>query len=203
MPPAVQPSCEGGRTAFILPSPPIRSVRISRRRCYQRRGCGRHQRRSHHVTARLCERSVSLTMPDMANRLHKLVLPWLLICPPVWAAKLPVPPVPPTRSSPAKVAQVPHRGSHAPTKAVLSRRTPIPPVPQASTPLTRPAPVPDQDAQPPSEPPPHTRVIPTDFRLPKVNADAGYPYGSRFRSPQETQPIQTPGFTVTIPLRLP
>jgi hypothetical protein len=63
--------------------------------------------------------------------------------------------------------------------------------------------VPDQDAQPPSEPPPHTRVIPTDFRLPKVDTDAGYPYGSRFRSPQETQPIQTPGFTVTIPLRLP
>ena len=152
---------------------------------------------------RLCERPVSLTMTDLANHLHKLVVPWLLICPPVWAAKLPVPPVPPTRPPPAKVAQVPHHGSHAPTKAVLSRRTPIPPVPQASTPLTRPAPVPDQDAQPPSEPPPHTRVISTDFRLPKVDADAGYPYGSRFRSPQETQPIQTPGFTVTIPLRLP
>jgi hypothetical protein len=26
-------------------------------------------------------------MTDMANRLHKLVVPWLLICPPVWAAK--------------------------------------------------------------------------------------------------------------------
>jgi hypothetical protein len=144
-------------------------------------------------------------MTDMAKRLHKLVLPLLLICPPVWAEKLPVPPVPPTSSPPARVAQVPQRRSHSSTKAGLSRRIPIPPVPHANTPLTGAAPVPDRDAQPPPGPnaSPHTKVTPTDFRLPNINADAGYPSGSRFRSPQDTQPIQTPGFTVTIPLRLP
>jgi len=51
---------------------------------------------------RLCERPVSLTITDLANHLHKLVVPWLLICPPVWAAKLPVPPVPPPRPPPGQ-----------------------------------------------------------------------------------------------------
>jgi len=32
----------------------------------------------------------------MANRVHKLVLLWLLIGPSVWAERLPVPPVPPS-----------------------------------------------------------------------------------------------------------
>src|SRR6476646_3058689 len=143
----------------------------------------------------------------MANRLHKLVLPWMLICPPVWAERLPVPPVPPTSSSPVRVVQVPHRGSHSSTKPVWSRRTPIPPIPQPSSRLARlaPAPTPDRDARPPPEPnsSPHTKVTPTDFRAPKVDADAGFPYGSRFRSPEDVRPIQTSGFTLTIPLRLP
>jgi hypothetical protein len=45
--------------------------------------------------------------------------------------------------------------------------------------------------------------MPTDFRSPNVDANAGYPYGSQYRTPEDQQPIQTPGFTVTIPLRLP
>ena len=157
------------------------------------------------VVAQLCERSVPLIMTDMANRLHKLVLPLLLICPPVWAERLPVPPVPPTRSSPVRLLQVPHRGSHASAKAGLSRRTPIPPIPHASTRLATPAPMPDRDARPPPDPnaTPHPKVTPTDFRPPTADTDAGFPYGSRFRSPQDMQPVQTPGFTVTIPLRLP
>src|SRR5215469_10027240 len=131
-----------------------------------------------------------IIMTDMTNRLHTLVLPLLLICPPAWAEKLPVPPVPPTRSSPARVASVPHRTSHASTNAVLSRRTPIPPVPQADTPLTSAAPVPQRDPPPPpdSNSSPHTKVTPADFRPPKVDTDAGYPYGSRFRFPQDKQP---------------
>jgi hypothetical protein len=65
--------------------------------------------------------------------------------------------------------------------------------------------VPDRDAHPPPDPnsSPHTKVIPTDFRAPKTDADAGFLYGSRFRTPQDIRPIQTPGFTVTIPLWLP
>jgi hypothetical protein len=140
-----------------------------------------------------------------ANGLHKLVLPLLLIGRPVWAERLPVPPVPPTRSSPVRPVQVPHRGSPSSAKAVWSRRTPIPPDPHASTHPATPAPMPDRDAQPPPDPNslPHTTVSPTDFRPPTADTDAGFPYGSRFRSPKDRQPIQTPGFTVTIPLRLP
>jgi hypothetical protein len=141
----------------------------------------------------------------MANRLLKLALPWSLICSPGWAARLPVPPVPPTSPSPVRVVQVPHRGSHSSTKATLSRRTPIPPIPHASAPLTRPAPVPDRDAQPPPEPnsSPHTKVSVTDFRPPQVDTSAGFLYGSRFQSAEDQRPIQTPGFTVIFPLRLP
>jgi hypothetical protein len=79
--------------------------------------------------------------------------------------------------------------------------------PANSTRLARlaPAPTPDRDARPPPEPysSPHTKVTPTDFRPPNVDADAGFPYGSRFHSPEDARQIQTPGFTLTIPLRLP
>src|SRR3954470_22965128 len=78
---------------------------------------------------------------DMANPLHKLVLPLLLIGHPVRAERLPVPPIPPTRSLAVKPVQVPHRGSPSSAKAVLSRRTPIP---QASAHLATPAPMPDR-----------------------------------------------------------
>ena len=157
------------------------------------------------VVAQLCERSIGLIMTDMANHLHKLVLPLLLIGPPVWAERLPVPPVPPTSSSPVRLVQVPHRGSPSSAKAVLSRRTPVPPIPHASTQLATPAPMPDRDARPPPDPnsSPHIEVTPTDFRPPTADTDAGFPYGSRFHSPQDLQPIQTPGFMVAIPLRLP
>ena len=142
---------------------------------------------------------------QMANRLHKLLLPWLLICTPVWAARLPVPPLPPAKPSPVRVVHAPHRGSHASAKAVSSRRTPVPPMPPAGAQLVRLAPMRDRDIQPPPDPnsSPHTKVSPTDFHLPKVDADAGYPYGARYRSPEDTKPIDTPGFTLTIPLRLP
>jgi hypothetical protein len=141
----------------------------------------------------------------LANHLPKLVLPLLLISRPVWAERLPVPPVPPTRSSPVKSVQVSHRGSPSSAKAVLSRRTPIAPNPHATTQLATPAPVPDRDARPPPDPDLslHTKVTPTDFRPPAADTDAAFPYGSRFRSPQDRRPIQIPGFTVTIPLRLP
>ena len=65
--------------------------------------------------------------------------------------------------------------------------------------------MPNRDVQPPPDPnsSPHTKVSPTDFHLPRVDADAGYPYGSQYRSPEDVKPIDTPGFTVTFPLRLP
>jgi hypothetical protein len=47
---------------------------------------------------------------------------------------------------------------------------------------------------------PHAKVSPTDFHLPKVDA---YAYGPQYRSPEDMKPIDTLGFTVTFPLRLP
>ena len=147
-------------------------------------------------------------MQHMAIRLHKLVVPWLLICPAVWAARLPVPPVPPSVPPPARVAKVPNHSTKAiSTKAVWSRKTPIPPIPpHATSQLAKPAPVPDQDAQPPPDPnsTPHTKVSVANFRRqPTADSGAGFPYGSQFQSREDARPIQTPGLTVTIPLRLP
>ena len=143
----------------------------------------------------------------MANRVHKLALLWLLIGPPVWAERLPVPPVPPSSSSSVRVAaRAPHREPHSSAKAVVfSRRPPTPPVPPADIQQVGLAPVSDRDARPPPDAnsAPHTKVGVTDFRLPKPDAADGFPYGSRFRAPQDARPIDTPGFTVTIPLRLP
>ncbi len=155
--------------------------------------------------AHLLRQIIPLIMKYMANRLCKLVPLWLLTCPPVWAERLPVPPIPPTGASPTRAVQAPHRASHSSTNAVSSRRRPVPPVPHAGTRLATPAPLPDRDARPPPDPDssPHTKVNVTDFRQPNIDADAGYPYGSRFRTPEDAKPIQTPGFTLTIPLRLP
>jgi hypothetical protein len=71
--------------------------------------------------------------------------------------------------------------------------------------LARLAPTPDRNVEPPPDPnsSPHTKVSPTDFRLPPVGADAGYPYGSQIRFPEDMKSIDTPGFTVSFPLRLP
>ena len=152
-------------------------------------------------------RGVLFRARHMANRVHKLALLWLLIGPPVWAERLPVPPVPPSSSSSVRVAaRAPHRESHSSAKAVVfSRRPPTPPVPPADIQQVGLAPVSDRDARPPPDAnsAPHTKVGVTDFRLPKPDAADGFPYGSRFRAPQDARPIDTPGFTVTIPLRLP
>lgn len=114
-------------------------------------------------------------------------------------------PIPPTGPAPTRVVQVPHRGSRSSTKANLSRKAPIPPNPLPSALLASPAPVPDRDAQPPPDPnsEPHTKVSVADFRPPKTDASAALPYGARYQSPDDQRPIETPGFTVTIPLRLP
>src|SRR3954447_25314138 len=117
----------------------------------------------------------------VANHLPKLVLPLLLISRPAWAERLPVPPIPPTRSSPLKPVQVSHRGSSSSVKAVLSRRTRIAPNPHAATQLAAPAPVPDRDTRPPPDPDLslRTKVTPTDFRPPAADTDAAFPNGSR------------------------
>jgi hypothetical protein len=153
-------------------------------------------------------RGVLFGARHMANRVHKPALLWLLLIgPPVWAERLPVPPVPPSSSSSVRVAaRAPHREPHSSAKAaVFSRRPPTPPVPPADIQQVGLAPVSDRDARPPPDAnsAPHTKVGVTDFRLPKPDAADGFPYGSRFRSPQDARPIDTPGFTVTIPLRLP
>ena len=166
---------------------------------------------------------LTLAVKHVPHQLHKLVLPLLLICLPVWvAAKLPVPPIPPTRpssarvakvpqklpapfprpgASPTKVAQVPQREPHSSTQVALSRRIPIPPFPSVTAPSSQ-APIPNRDQEPPADPP-HTRVTPTDFRSPNIYPGAGYPYGSQYPTPEDNKPLGTPGLTVTIPLRLP
>jgi hypothetical protein len=44
----------------------------------------------------------------------------------------------------------------------------------------------------------------TNFRRPPTaDSGAGFPHGSQFQSPEDARPIQTPGLTLTVPLRLP
>ena len=140
----------------------------------------------------------------MANCLHTLVLPWLLICPPRMgsAASRASNPTHETSAGPSGARSAP--GITPISQSYVTANTsPADSTCRSPTGQTGPHAEPGRPAPPDPNSSPHTKVSPTDFHLPRVDADAGYPYGSQYRSPEDVKPIDTPGFTVTFPLRLP
>jgi hypothetical protein len=82
------------------------------------------------------------------------------------------------------------------------RSLPVPPIPPADPPSGQSAPMPDRDALAPHETVEQTvRVRVRDFRADRVNQGMAYTPGSQFQTSEDKRPIQTPGFTVEVPLR--
>ncbi|HVY16159.1 MAG TPA: hypothetical protein VHB27_13120 [Rhodopila sp.] len=78
---------------------------------------------------------------------------------------------------------------------------PIPPIPPLTRPLPSVAPVPDADLTAPSSLASGPTVALKFYRAPTFDPGYGFAPGSRYRSPEDRKPIQTPGFSVSVPIR--
>jgi hypothetical protein len=84
----------------------------------------------------------------------------------------------------------------------MAEDLPIPPIPPVSPPLADAAPVPNLDAEAPvaptsDQPSVNVRL----YRATTYDASVGFVPGSRYQSSEDRKPIQTPGFSVSVPLR--
>ena len=83
----------------------------------------------------------------------------------------------------------------------LAQNLPVPPVPPADAPADE-APVPNIDARPPAArssdgPSVDVRL----YRSKPYDPSLGFAPGSRYQSTEDRKPIQTPGISVSVPLK--
>ncbi len=84
----------------------------------------------------------------------------------------------------------------------LARELPIPPIPPMDHPSSVPAPVPDDNVQGPiAEARTSPSVALRFYRAPVYAPGAAFAPGSQFQTPEDRKPIQTPGFSVSVPLK--
>jgi hypothetical protein len=88
------------------------------------------------------------------------------------------------------------------TTRAMGDEIPEPPIPPEHQPLAESAPVPDPDAQAPI---PAASDEPTfDVRLYRArpyDPGMGFAPGSRYQSSEDRKPIQTPGLSISVPLK--
>lgn len=83
----------------------------------------------------------------------------------------------------------------------LADPLPVPPPPPAQVSGAAAAPVPDPDARlnlPDGDPRASLEI--RNFQTPSYSAGQAFAPGSRFRTPEERRPIQTPGLSLVVPL---
>jgi hypothetical protein len=84
----------------------------------------------------------------------------------------------------------------------FAEELPLPPIPPESPPIGEAAPTPDVDARAPLTPASEQASV--NVRLYRSNPpdpSLGFAPGSRFQTSEDRKPIQTPGFSVVVPLR--
>ncbi len=84
----------------------------------------------------------------------------------------------------------------------MAEDLPVPPIPPDIPPLADAAPVPNIDAQAPvtltpDQPSVNVRL----YRAKTYDPSAGFVPGSRYQSTEDRKPIQTPGFSINVPLK--
>jgi len=82
----------------------------------------------------------------------------------------------------------------------MAESLPQPPKPPASIPDRDPAPTPNKDMQVAAPSSQHANVEFRNFQRSPADAGVAFAPGSRFRTPEERKPIQTPGVSVTVPI---
>ncbi len=79
---------------------------------------------------------------------------------------------------------------------------PIPPLPPANLPVNEAAPVPDVDAVGPIAPASDKTTVNVKlYRNRMYDPSVGFVPGSRFQTAEDRKPIQTPGFSISVPLK--
>lgn len=79
---------------------------------------------------------------------------------------------------------------------------PVPPLPPAHPPTPQAAPVPNIDLRAPElAAVPRTAVGLRVFRMTDHGTGLGFIPGSAYETPEGRRPVQTPGFTVSVPVR--
>jgi hypothetical protein len=93
-------------------------------------------------------------------------------------------------------------GMSSASVAALAEQLPVPPIPPDNLRFAETAPVPDPDAQAPVTAASDEPSV--DVRLYRSNAydpSLGFAPGSRFQTNEDRKPIQTPGFSISVPLK--
>jgi len=94
--------------------------------------------------------------------------------------------------------------AHAPANDVAGAAPgplPVPPPPPAQALAAEPAPLPDADLQMPTPRAQTTRVHVRIFSLDEHDSGLGFIPGSAYPAPEDRKPMQTPGITVSVPMR--
>ncbi|MDR3537051.1 MAG: hypothetical protein P4L71_11180 [Acetobacteraceae bacterium] len=79
---------------------------------------------------------------------------------------------------------------------------PIPPIPPTHPPTDTAAPVPDDDMRAPVTVADATTQVKLQlYRVHRYDGSRGFLPGSRYESTEDRRPIQTPGLSVSVPLR--
>jgi hypothetical protein len=79
---------------------------------------------------------------------------------------------------------------------------PVPPIPPSLPPVTEVAPVPNPDAEGPVAPSSNQTSLNMKFYQMKLyDPSLGFSPGSQYQNPEERKPLQTPGFSLSVPLQ--
>jgi hypothetical protein len=84
----------------------------------------------------------------------------------------------------------------------MAEDLPLPPLPPEHPPQAEAAPVPNVDAQAPVTPTSESPSVNMKmYRASMYDPGVGFAPGSRYQSSEDRKPIQTPGFSVDVPLK--
>lgn len=87
-------------------------------------------------------------------------------------------------------------------QAAMAEGFPLPPTPPSHPPLGDNAPVPDTDATAPTRPVSEGASVDVRFyRVRQFDPSLGFVPGSRYQSTEDRKAIQTPGFSISVPLK--
>jgi hypothetical protein len=79
---------------------------------------------------------------------------------------------------------------------------PVPPIPPLNAPLAEIAPVPNADARAPVAPEAESATVDVKlYRARLYDPSLGFAPGSRYQTAEDRKPIQTPGFSISVPLK--